>query len=65
MAKKNAEIERPTKIGEKGGSPGRAAHHEGEAGAGEKRDLGGGKFAKDTRDSVSEKEAGKSRGAGE
>jgi len=48
---------------QRGGSPGRAGHHEGEAGAGEGRDLGNRKFNKEGRDSAgAQKEPGKSRG---
>ena len=36
--------------------------HEGPAGQGETRDLGNKKFSKEARDTVTEKEAGKSRG---
>jgi hypothetical protein len=49
---------------QRGGNPQRAPHHAGVAGAGESRDLGNRKFNKDTRDSVGEKEPGKSRGRG-
>lgn len=43
------------------GTPGKAAKHEGPAGSGESRDLGNRKFNKESRDSVGEKEPGKSR----
>ena len=64
MAKRGSEIERPSKIAEEGGRPGRAGHHEGEAGRGEARDLGNAKFNKEGRDTAGQKEAGKSRGPG-
>ena len=50
--------------GEKAGTPGKPGMHEGVAGAGEMRDLGNRKFNKETRDEISEKEPGKSRGPG-
>jgi hypothetical protein len=68
MAKKATKeqmVEDPSgQAGQRSGSPKKAAHHEGEAGAGEMRDLGGRKFNKENRDSASEKEPGKSRGPG-
>jgi hypothetical protein len=46
---------------EQAGTPGKAPLHEGPAGAGGSAKS---KFAKESRDQVSEKEPGKSRGAG-
>lgn len=46
---------------ERAGRPGKSPLHEGPAGSGE---VSRSKFNKDTRDSVSEKEPGKSRGPG-
>ena len=58
-------IEDPSgQAGQRGGTPGKRALHEGEAGSGEMRDLGNRKFNKEGRDSVDEKEPGKSRGPG-
>lgn len=56
----------PREQAQRGGSPKKAAHHEGPAGSGESRDLGNAKFNKEGRDSVppASKEAGKSRGPG-
>lgn len=69
MAKKETEsrsdIRDPSvQKAQRGGSPSKAPHHAGEAGSGEMRDLGNRKFNKEGRDSVSEKEPGKSRGPG-
>ena len=59
------EVEDPSgQASQRGGSPGKRALHEGEAGVGEMRDLGSRKFNKEGRDSVDEKEPGKSRGPG-
>ena len=58
-------IEDPSgQAGQRSGNPRRQAHHEGQAGEGEMRDLGGRKWNKEGRDSASEKEPGKSRGPG-
>ena len=61
MAKKQvAAVKDPSEQkGQKSGNPGKARLHEGEAGSGK---ISGSKFSKDERDSVSEKEPGKSCG---
>lgn len=65
MAKKEAGINDPSgQAGQRVGSPAKQRLHEGGAGSGEMRDLGNRKFNKEGRDSVSEKEPGKSRGSG-
>jgi hypothetical protein len=62
MAKKNTEIAGGKGApGQKSGKPDRVAHHEGEAGAGS---VSRSKFNKDDRDTVGQKEPGKSRGPG-
>lgn len=61
MAKKSDEITQPGGPGAKSGRAGKSPLHEGPAGAGP---VARSKFNKETRDSVGEKEPGKSRGAG-
>lgn len=66
MAKKEtesrSEVRDPSEQkGQRSGSPSKAAHHEGPAGEGP---VAKSKFGKEERDSVSEKEPGKSRGPG-
>jgi len=58
-----AEVRDPSgQAGQRGGSSSKGRLHDGVMGSGEARDLGNSKFNKESRDSVSEKEAGKSRG---
>lgn len=60
--KKNAELSQGKSApGQKSGSPDKAPHHEGPAGSGPVKSS---KFGKDSRDPVSQKEPGKSRGPG-